>query len=457
MSLDRTCAELSCKRFGLKLPILLAPMAGACPPSLSIAMMNAGSLGACGAVLMQPNEIAAWADEVRAEGSGPFQLNLWIPDPPPRRERAHEDQVRAFLERFGPAVAANAGDATPPDFAAQCEALLAARPPIVSSVMGLYPPDFVTKLKRAGILWFANVSTVAEARAAEDAGADVVAAQGMEAGGHRGCFDAAQAERQMVGLFALVPAVVDAVKVPVVATGGIADARGVAAALLLGASAAQIGSALLRCPEAKLHPAWADALARTAPEDTMVSRVFSGRAGRSIATSACRHSGGRAAAGAISGATRLDGRHAQRQLCARPTSSGCKPGPGNRCGLGARSPPEKSCRTSGMARASCSDGTATHLPKSMIRKAAIALYAPDCVLELPLVSHLLSTERGVVEGREKLREFVRLVFARTPPARKRYREGFFTDGRRLIWEYPRATPNGDQMDFVEFMDSTTTA
>jgi nitronate monooxygenase len=106
----------------------------------------------------------------------------------------------------------------------------------------------------------------------------------MEAGGHRGCFDAALAERQMVGLFALVPAVVDAVKIPVVATGGIADARGVAAALLLGASATQIGSALLRCPEAKLHPAWADALARAAPEDTMVSRVFSGRAGRSIAT-----------------------------------------------------------------------------------------------------------------------------------------------------------------------------
>jgi len=88
----------------------------------------------------------------------------------------------------------------------------------------------------------------------------------------------------MVGLFALVPAVVDAINIPVVATGGIADARGVAAALLLGASAAQIGTALLRCPEAKLHPAWADALARTAPEDTMVSRAFSGRAGRSIAT-----------------------------------------------------------------------------------------------------------------------------------------------------------------------------
>jgi nitronate monooxygenase len=288
VSLDRSRAQAFCKRFGLKLPILLAPMAGACPPSLSIAVMNAGSLGACGALLMQPNEIAAWADDVRAKSNGPFQFNLWIPDPRPRRDRAHEDQVRAFLQRFGPAVAADAGDATPLDFAVQCEALLATEPAAVSSIMGLYPADFVDKLKKSRIAWFATASTVAEARAAEAAGADVVVAQGMEAGGHRGSFDATQAERQMVGLFALLPAIVDAVKVPVVATGGIADARGVAAALLLGASAAQIGTALLRCPEAKLHPAWADALARTAPEDTMISRVFSGRAGRSIATKYAR-------------------------------------------------------------------------------------------------------------------------------------------------------------------------
>jgi len=284
MSPEQVRVEAFCRRFGLKMPVLLAPMAGACPPSLSIAAMNAGSLGACGALLMRPDEIIAWADEVCAEGSGPFQLNLWMPDPPPRRDHAHEAQVRAFLERFGPQVAASAGDATPPDFAAQCEALLAVKPPIVSSVMGLYPVEFVAKLKRAGIAWFANVSTVAEARAAETSGADVVVVQGMEAGGHRGCFDAAEAERQLVGLFALVPAVVDAIKIPVVATGGIGDARGVAAALLLGASAAQIGTALLRTPEAKLNPAWADALSRAAPEDTMVSRVFSGRAGRSIAT-----------------------------------------------------------------------------------------------------------------------------------------------------------------------------
>jgi len=277
-------AQAFCDRFGLRVPILLAPMAGASAPSLSIAVMNAGGLGACGALLMQPQAIVDWAAEVRAGSGCPFQLNLWVPDPAPVRDTAHEDQVRHFLAQWGPEVPSTAGDNAPPDFIAQCNALLEAGPPIVSSVMGLYPPEVVSRLKAQGIAWFANVSTLAEARSAEAAGADVVVVQGMEAGGHRGCFDNASAEREMVGLFALVPAVVDAVRIPVVATGGIADGRGVAAALLLGASAAQIGTGFLRCPEAKLHPAWADALAVTTPEGTAVSRVFSGRAGRSIAT-----------------------------------------------------------------------------------------------------------------------------------------------------------------------------
>ncbi len=280
--------ESFCSRFGLRVPMLLAPMAGACPPSLSIAVASAGGLGSCGVLLMQPDEIIAWANQVRAGSNGAFQLNTWIPDPAPRRDPDHEARVRAFLEQWGPAVPPEAAEVTLPDFAAQCDAMLAAGPRIVSSIMGLYPLPFVAQLKARGIAWFATATTVAEARAAAAAGADVIVAQGAEAGGHRGAFEAADAERRQVGLFALLPAIVDAVQVPVVATGGIADGRGIAAALALGASAVQIGTGFLRCPEAKIHAAWADALARTAPEDTVVSRAFSGRAGRAIATTYVR-------------------------------------------------------------------------------------------------------------------------------------------------------------------------
>lgn len=285
-TLDR--AQSFCDRFGLRLPILLAPMAGVPAPALSVAIANAGGLGACGTLLMQPDAIAKWASGVRGQSNGAFQLNLWIPDPPPVRDAAHEAEVRTFLGQFGPAVPAGAADAMPLDFGAQCEAMVNAAPPIISSIMGLYPPDFVAAMKANGIAWFATVTTVAEAHAAEAAGADVVVAQGAEAGGHRGRFDASKAEREAVGLFALLPAVVDAVSIPVVATGGIADARGIAAALMLGASAVQIGTGFLRCPEAGLNPIWSAGLAATLPEGTMLTRAFSGRAGRSIATAYTR-------------------------------------------------------------------------------------------------------------------------------------------------------------------------
>lgn len=275
-------AEAFAASYGLRRPLLLAPMAGACPPALSVAVMRAGGLGACGALLMPPAAILAWAEAVRE--AGPFQINLWVPDPAPIRDPAHEADLRAFLGRFGPAVPPEAADATPPDFTAQVEALLEARPRVVSSIMGLYPPDFVARLKERGIAWWATVTTVAEARAAEEAGADVVVAQGAEAGGHRGSFRAEEAEARAVGLMALLPAVVDAVRIPVVATGGIADARGAAAALLLGASAVQIGTGFLRCPEAGIPSPWADGLGRARPEDTRLTRAFSGRTGRSLAT-----------------------------------------------------------------------------------------------------------------------------------------------------------------------------
>ncbi|MEX0692822.1 MAG: nitronate monooxygenase [Rhodospirillales bacterium] len=280
--------ESFCETYKMRLPILLAPMAGACPPSLSIAVANSGGLGACGVLLMQPDAIKTWCADVRAGSNGGFQLNLWIPDAAPKREETTEQAVRTFLGAWGPEVPAAAGDVMPPDFEEQCEAMLEANPLIISSIMGLYPTAFVERMKAKGIKWFATSTTVAEARAAENAGADVIVAQGMEAGGHRGAFDPAKAESTMVGLFSLLPAIVDHVKLPVIATGGIADARGVAAALALGASAVQIGTGFLRCPEAKLPTAWSDAIGYTLPEETLVTRTYSGRSGRSIASAYAR-------------------------------------------------------------------------------------------------------------------------------------------------------------------------
>lgn len=148
--------------------------------------------------------------------------------------------------------------------------------------MGLYPAKFIAELKAQRILWFATATTVAEARAAEDAGADVVVAQGMEAGGHRGTFRAEEAEQQAVGLMTLLPQVVDAVHVPVIATGGIADPRQAAAAFLLGASAVQMGTGLLRSSEAARPSVYAQRIGHTEAHETMLTRAFSGRLGRSV-------------------------------------------------------------------------------------------------------------------------------------------------------------------------------
>jgi len=281
-------AESFANHLNIRIPILLAPMAGACPPSLSIAVANAGGLGACGALMMKPDEINLWSEEFRKGSQGQFQINLWIPETPPARDFELEKQQREFLALWGPPVGSEAGDATLPDFEAQCQTMLTIAPRVISSIMGLYPTAFVSELKARGILWFANATTVAEAKTAELGGADAIVAQGMEAGGHRGTFQASEAERQMVGLMSLLPQVVDAVNVPVIAAGGIADARAIAAALILGASAVQIGTGFLRSPEARMPLAYADRLAHTEAHETVITRAFSGRPGRGVATAYVR-------------------------------------------------------------------------------------------------------------------------------------------------------------------------
>lgn len=283
-------AEEFAARIGIRLPVLLAPMAGACPVSLSATVANAGGMGACGALLMKPEEIATWCGEFRAQSQGEFQINLWIPGPAPKRDPELERKQREYLAQWGPEVPESAAEGVLPDFGAQCRAMLEARPEAISSIMSLYTPEFVRDMKSAGILWFATATTVAEAKAAEAAGADAIIAQGAEAGGHRGTFEANEAVQRLVGLFALLPQVVDAVSVPVIATGGIADARGVAAALVLGASAVMIGTGFLRCPEAKINQAWADALGKTEADDTIITSAFTGRPGRGVANAYARRS-----------------------------------------------------------------------------------------------------------------------------------------------------------------------
>ena len=269
-----------CEDYGLSIPIVMAPMAGACPAKLAASVSNAGGMGSCGALLLNPEQISSWTEQFRAESNGAFMLNNWIPDPAPERNKQNEDAVRQFLNQFGPEVAVDAADAAPLSFEDQCNAMLEARPHVISSIMGLYSTEFVAQMKALDIKWFATVTSLTEALMAAEAGADALVVQGSESGGHRGNF--VSSYDQSAGLMSLIPVIADAVNIPLIATGGISDSRTISAALILGASAVQMGTGLLRTPEAAIAPAWADAIGKSRPEDTIITTSFSGKPGRAV-------------------------------------------------------------------------------------------------------------------------------------------------------------------------------
>jgi nitronate monooxygenase len=270
---------------GIEHPIVQAPMAGSNGSALAIAASAAGGLGSLPCATLTADQVVAEVVAIRAATSNPFNLNFFCHQPPV----PNPDRLATWFDRLAPYYAElGIGRPTDPQLAgrgssddAMADVVDDLRPPVVSFHFGLPPDHLVERVKRSGASVLSSATTVAEARWLVDHGCDVVIAQGLEAGGHRGMFLDDDPGRQ-VGTFALVPQIVDAVDVPVVAAGGIADGRGIAAVLALGAAGVQIGTAFLRCPEATTGPLHRAALGTAAEDSTVLTNVITGRPARSI-------------------------------------------------------------------------------------------------------------------------------------------------------------------------------
>lgn len=274
-----------CQLLGTEHPIIQAPMAGSATPELAAAVSNAGGLGSLGCAEMTADQLTTHVADLRSRTNRPFNLNFFT-HPAPRLDPAVFTQTREKLlpwyRRLGLEDPAFAATPQGPGFDEERLAqLLALKPRVVSFHFGVPAPASMAALKGAGILLMSTATTVAEARALAEAGVDVVIAQGWEAGGHRGSHRP-RAPVDGVGTLALVPQIVDAVRLPVVAAGGIGDGRGIAAAFALGAAGVQIGTGFLSCPEAGTDAVRRAMLRNAAETDTMMTNAFSGRAARAV-------------------------------------------------------------------------------------------------------------------------------------------------------------------------------
>jgi nitronate monooxygenase len=290
---DRRLVDL----LGIEHPLVLAPMAGLGTVELAASVCAGGGLGSLGCVGLQPELVMKAVDKLRRLTGKPINTNFFCHSVA-RADRAREanwrDRLAPYCNELGldPSLAAGQSEILPFDDAL-CRAVEQVKPEIVSFHFGL-PAPALARVKAAGCRVMATATTIAEARWLEARGADVIIAQGCEAGGHRGMFLAVNLEEEAASqpsTLPLVPQIADAVRVPIIAAGGIADGRGIAAAFALGAAGVQIGTAYLFCPEAAISPLYRDALRQARADTTVVTDVFTGRPARALSNRLTRELG----------------------------------------------------------------------------------------------------------------------------------------------------------------------
>jgi nitronate monooxygenase len=288
---------LSNKRFldlmGVEIPIIQAPMVGP-RGDLTASVSAAGALGSLACAALTPDQVLTEVAAVRQQTDRPFNLNFFchVPEAPDAaQESAWRQKLEPYYRELGLDPSAPITIASREPFGdAMCAVVEELRPRVVSFHFGLPDERLLKRVRNAGCLVFSSATTAAEARWLDERGVDAVIAQGAEAGGHRGMFLARSIASQ-VGTFALVPQVVDAVRVPVIAAGAVADARGLVAAFALGAAAVQIGTAYLLCPEAGISVPYLAALRAAREEDTAITNVFTGKPARGLMNRAMRELG----------------------------------------------------------------------------------------------------------------------------------------------------------------------